>query len=70
MTELTPEERKAVHDLARLANRWPKSLKLFSWSGALHVLKPGKGRTFRDADVEVIGGIPNDGGDPSLDDLA
>ncbi len=61
---LTDEERRAIVTLERLAERWPKALRLFSWSGTLHVLKGGEGRTYAQATVARID-IPNDGGDPS-----
>lgn len=67
---LTKEEERAVAALNRLAKRWPKSLQLFSWSGSLHVLKPGDGRTIEAATVTTIAGIPNSGGDPNGDDEA
>ncbi len=65
--DLTAREEKAIADLQRLAKTWPKTLKLFSWSGSLVVF---------DADQDIHGGrpdqyvlaaihgIPNDGGDP------
>lgn len=39
--DITPEERRAIRTLERLAKRWPKSLWLFSASGSLHVMKRG-----------------------------
>jgi hypothetical protein len=71
--DLTDEERRAIDSLMRLARRWPDTLGLFSWSGALRVtdrspevldaIDGGEG------DVRTIDGlvaipIPNDGGDP------
>lgn len=61
------EEERAIAALGRLAKRWPKSLKLFSWSGTLVILKPGEGRTFHEATVGSVN-IPNDGGDPNSTD--
>ena len=62
--ETTPAEDRAIRDLKALAKRWPKTLKLFAWSGALYVMdadmEPGSG-----AVINWISGIPNDGGDPS-----
>lgn len=37
--DLTPEERAAVLALARLADRWPKSLGIYSMAGTLHVMR-------------------------------
>lgn len=65
---LTDEERRAIIALQRVAEKWPKTLLLFSWSGSLGVYKPGDGRTFKEACVDRISGIPNDGGDPSQND--
>lgn len=64
---LTEEERRAIATLKRLAEHWPKTLRLFSWSGTLCVLKGGEGRTYADADVEHIA-ISNGGGDPPYDE--
>ena len=68
--ELTGPEITAIAKLKLLAEAWPQSLKLFSRSGSLVVLKPGEGRTIREATVAQIPGIPNDGGDPSEGDPA
>lgn len=59
---ITPEEAAAIRSLKRLAKKWPQSLKLFSWSGTLIVVK----RNSDDIGAEIasISGIPNDGGDP------
>jgi hypothetical protein len=68
---LTAKERKAIADLQKLADRWPKSLTLFSWSGSLVIFKTdeweARGFEYEDANdytVDHINGIPNDGGDP------
>jgi hypothetical protein len=66
---LTRLERLAIEDLHALSRRWPSSLKLFSWSGHLHVLKLKAGRTYGEADVTTVDGIPNDGGDPDRLDV-
>ena len=39
MSELSAAETSAIASLERLAKRWPQSLMLFSWSGALCVIK-------------------------------
>lgn len=67
----TPEERRAIASLKRLAKRWPKSLWLFSTSGSLHVMRRGpdgghahKSHGGVDPDyVLATIDIPNDGGD-------
>lgn len=70
--EPTPEEKRAIATLKRLAKRWPKSLWLFSASGTLCVMRALPDGDFahtRDDGVdpnyvlETITGIPNDGGD-------
>jgi hypothetical protein len=70
---LTAREMKAIRDLQKLADRWPESLTLFSWSGSLVVFKTdewsvrnvlGPLDDANDYVVENIYGIPNDGGDP------
>lgn len=66
---LTRQEASAVKQLEKLARSWPKTLRLQSWSGALHVLKVGKGMTIDECKVTVIHGIPNDGGDPDGNDV-
>lgn len=55
---ITPEEAKAIRSLKRLAKNWPKSLRLFSWSGTLCVTK----RNSNDIDAMIthIEGIAND----------
>jgi hypothetical protein len=60
---LTDEERRAITALHRLAKRWPQTLKLFSWSGSLCVMRVGVSPS-NDAILTSISGIPNDGGDP------
>ncbi len=64
--ELTDEERKAIASLERLAKRWPQSLKLFSWSGSLCVMRADVSLLDNPeaAVITYIEGIPNDGGDP------
>lgn len=59
---LTKKEQQAIDELRALAKRWPKTLKLFSWSGSLCVFKTDSDGC--EADVAAISGIPNDGGDP------
>lgn len=64
--DLTEEERQAIAALERLAKRWPPSLKLFSWSGSLCVIR-SDASLLDNPDAKVITyieGIPNDGGDP------
>jgi hypothetical protein len=63
------DEQLAIAALKRLAKRWPQSLMLFSASGSLCVM-PNKhagdhGDIGRDSSavIEIIQGIPNDGGD-------
>jgi hypothetical protein len=60
---ITPEEAAAIRSLKRLAKNWPNSLRLFSWSGSLHVLKRNSNDIY--ASIATISNIPNDGGDPS-----
>lgn len=69
--DLSPEERKAIAALKRLAKMWPASLWLFSASGSLVVMRcneqgehahRGEGID-QDYIVATIQGIPNDGGD-------
>jgi len=69
--DLTPEEARAIASLDRLAKHWPSSLKLFSWSGTLVVIRSdqdmerlGTATEQDEAILAVINGIPNDGGDP------
>jgi len=74
--DLTPEEKKAIASLKRLAKKWPDSLWLYSASGTLNVMRKhedgghayGGGNcssTGCDPDyiVATIHGIDNDGGD-------
>jgi hypothetical protein len=60
---ITPEEAAAIQSLKRLAKKWPRSLRLFSWSGTLMVVKRNSDDI--DAEIATIEGIPNDGGDPN-----
>lgn len=69
--ELTPEEKRAIAGLKRIAKKWPKTLWLFSASGTLCVMRTdddGERAHTRGAGVdpdfvvETIQ-IPNDGGD-------
>ena len=60
---ITPEEAAAIQSLKRLAKKWPRSLRLFSWSGTLMVVKRNSDDI--DAEIAIIEGIPNDGGDPN-----
>lgn len=71
MEGLSKEEKKAINALKRLAEKWPKSLWLFSGSGILCVLKKAKGNNramnknggvCQEHVVETIN-IENDGGD-------
>lgn len=41
MKNLTKEEQNAINSLRRLIKRWPKSLELFSNSGALEIRRKG-----------------------------
>lgn len=59
---LSKDEHKAIKSLQRLANKWPDTLKLFSWSGSLCIFKEDKHGL--DCVVGHISGIINDGGDP------
>lgn len=58
----TKKEQQAIAELEALAKRWPKSLKLFSWSSNLCIFKADSDG--RDAYIASISGIRNDGGDP------
>lgn len=67
---ITPEEKRAIAALQKLAKTWPKSLWLFSASGSLCVMQNDENGERRlrgdgvddDAIVALIN-IPNDGGD-------
>jgi hypothetical protein len=65
---LSEEEERAIAALQRLARKWPRSLKLFSWSGSLVVVPAdaplGEMDDPSSAVLAAINGIPNDGGDP------
>jgi hypothetical protein len=53
---MTPEEKKAIAALKRVAKQWPKTLWLFSANGTLNVMhKDAKGHHAK---------LPNDGMDP------
>lgn len=69
--QATGEEARAIRSLQRLARRWPKTLKLISMDGSLHVIHTdseglpeyGEDREVRQACILAdIRGIPNDGG--------
>jgi hypothetical protein len=68
---LTPEEKRAIKALKRVARQWPKTLWLFS-AGDLEVMRLGpngermmtsQGGVDQAYIVATIDGIPNDGGD-------
>ena len=71
--EPTPEEKKAIASLKRLAKKWPKSLWLFSASGTLNVMRANEDGgaictqgKYSGVDPDYILAsidIPNDGGD-------
>ena len=71
--DLTPEEKAAIRDLKKLAQKWPKSLWLYSGAGSLFVLRTtpeGEHAMTKHGGVdpafvvESLGtSIPNDGGD-------
>lgn len=62
---LTEIEMKAVRTLQRLGKTWPKTLKLFSWSGSLVIFDVDDDLSDANASVLAkISGIINDGGDP------
>ncbi len=65
MEMLTKEEEKAIRSLDRVAKKWPRSLKLFSQSGTLLVIKihPDHPEDEQGRVVCGISGIENDGGD-------
>lgn len=62
--KITRAEARAIKALQYTASIWPKTLMLFSWSGTLHIMKPGEGRTHEEASIGVVS-IRNDGGDPN-----
>lgn len=62
------KERVAIRELQSLAERWPQTLGLFSWSGSLVVVQLQDGGFPENISENVLAdivGIPNDGGDPS-----
>jgi hypothetical protein len=66
---MTLEEVRAVQALARLAKRWPPTLKLISMSGDLYVMHAGDERFGSLSSQErqacvlyTFTGIPNEGG--------
>lgn len=67
--KLTPEEKRAIATLKRLAKKWPDSLWLYSAGGTLNIMRKIDGkRAFcgaspdSDTIVDTIE-IENDGGD-------
>ena len=64
---ITTEEAKAIRSLKRLAKKWPQSIRIFSQAGTLIVTKANSHGI--QATVAFVEGIPNDGGDPSADEL-
>lgn len=67
---MTRDEAIAIGQLQRLAIHWPKTLKLVSMAGSLHVIHDADERFHDlgscnrgDAILASIRGIPNDGGD-------
>lgn len=60
MSQLTKSENQSIRRLQELAEDWPDTLQLFSWSGALCVVRISDGEV-----VTTVDGIPNDGGDPN-----
>jgi len=65
MDMLTKEEEKAIASLDRLSKKWPTTLKLFSQSGTLLVIKmhPDHPEDEHGRVVDLIENIDNDGGD-------
>lgn len=61
-------EEQVIRALDRLADRWPEGYVLFSWSGSLHLLRPGAesdfGGIYESKIAATFPGIVNDGGDP------
>ena len=64
--QITAEEQKAIKSLKLLAKKWPKTLMLFSWSGSLNIFKQDKDGM--NCVVDLIPNIPNDGGDPNMEE--
>lgn len=68
--ELTPEEKRAINALKRLAKSWPESLWLFA-NGSLSVMKKrdgarvsaGVGKEYDQEAMVATIDIENDGGD-------
>jgi hypothetical protein len=60
MSGLSKQERNAIAALKQLAEKWPDTLILFSWSGSLCVVSRDDGEV-----IAEIHGIPNGGGDPN-----
>lgn len=56
---LSSLEEEVIKTLEKLAKKWPKTLKLFSFSGSLCVVRDKTGEI-----LTTIRGIPNGGGDP------
>ena len=65
MEMLTEEESKSIRSLERVAKKWPTSLKLFSQSGLLLIVKmhPNHPEDEYGRIVDTIANIENDGGD-------
>ena len=64
---VTKDEQKAIASIERLAKKWPQTLTLFSWSGTMNVFKSADDG--QPCVITGIGGIPNDGGDPSSEEV-
>lgn len=60
--KLSDEEHAAIAALGKLARKWPKTLRLYSWNGTLVVMDADVPPS-EDAVFATILGIPNDGGD-------
>lgn len=72
MIQLTREEKAAIAELKKLAQKWPDTLWLFSASGSLHVMRYDDDGNSVHKDnfgfdpeyvVASIYGIDNDGGE-------
>ena len=62
--DCTPAEVASIRALARLAKKWPDSLRLFSQSGTLLIVENnGAERMTEISGCPSFEGIPNDGGD-------